>query len=265
MMCRRWWQLLLVLWVALASLPVRAAVETVADTLTNPDGTTPNGALVITWIPFTTAGGTRIAGGQKRVEFTSGAISVALEANDVAGVDPEDHSYEVKYTLENSVSWTEYWQIPPSGPHTIADVAKTPKPTVLFEIKLSQIEDGGANTGDALKFDGTNWAPGVVAGGIDCESPTTLTISGGAITVTGSKCFLVDTEGMVASDDLTSISCSAGQRFVLSPADGSRSVVIKQSLGLRADFTLDNVNDQFFMLCKSANTPVEWFRSDGGI
>lgn len=74
-------------------------------------------------------------------------------------------------------------------------------------------------------------------------SPTTLTISGGVITIDQSY-HLVDTQGAASSDDLDTINGSAqGDVLLLQNANASRSVVVKHNTGniflsSATDFTL---------------------------
>lgn len=84
-------------------------------------------------------------------------------------------------------------------------------------------------------------------------APTELTIAGGVITVTQTH-HLVDTQADAASDDLDTISgLVANQLYVLRPADGSRTVVVKHATGNircvnNADITLDDAHDLVFVL-----------------
>lgn len=75
---------------------------------------------------------------------------------------------------------------------------------------------------------------------------TTLIISSGVITVTGSF-HLVDTQGGAATDDLDTINGGAsGQILILRGANGARDVTLKNATGnlqLGADVTLGNNAD----------------------
>lgn len=104
-------------------------------------------------------------------------------------------------------------------------------------------------------------------GHIKCDSPTELTVSAGAITILKSACYTVDTEADAASDDLDVINCTAGQRFILTPADTTRTVVIKDddtNIDIQADFSLNHLHDLFGGRCFSANVVIEEARSNAG-
>ena len=104
--------------------------------------------------------------------------------------------------------------------------------------------------------------------GIACDgTPTELTVVAGAITITGSECFTVDTEADAASDDLDVINCTAGQRFKLTPADTTRTVVVKDddvNIDIQADFSLNHLHDLFGGLCYATNVVIEEDRSNAG-
>jgi len=94
----------------------------------------------------------------------------------------------------------------------------------------------------------------------------TLTIATGAVTATHSR-HAIDTEAAAASDDLDTISGgAAGQILIVSAANSSRDVVLKDATGnlrLASDCTLAHVNDRivlisdgtsFCELCRSINS-----------
>lgn len=101
-------------------------------------------------------------------------------------------------------------------------------------------------------------------------TPSELTISGGAVTVTGSIAFrrhTIDTEGDGATDDLTTITGgNAGEILIISPADDARTVVVKDGAGLLtgSDFSMDGIDDLMMLECKAANVWREVSRSDNG-
>lgn len=104
--------------------------------------------------------------------------------------------------------------------------------------------------------------------GIDCSSPATLTLdAAGAITTSGSACYFLDTFSAASTDDLETVNCSAGERFIFAPLDDARTVVVKAGVGINilSDFSLDNVNDSMVMWCKASNTLAELSRNSGGL
>jgi hypothetical protein len=80
---------------------------------------------------------------------------------------------------------------------------------------------------------------------------TTLTISAGAITATGSFHF-VDTQGGAAADDLDTINGGVtGQILLLRSVSGARDVTLKNGTGnlqLGADVTLGTAADMVFLM-----------------
>lgn len=84
----------------------------------------------------------------------------------------------------------------------------------------------------------------------------TLTIATGAVTATHSR-HAIDTEAAGASDDLDTISGgAAGQILVVSAANSSRDVVLKDGTGnlkLASDCTLAHVNDKIVLISDGTN------------
>jgi len=106
------------------------------------------------------------------------------------------------------------------------------------------------------------------SGGIDCSTPTLLTISvGGSVTLVGSGCYRIDTNGAASSDDLDDVVCVAGEQFIFRAESSARTVIIKNdgvSIFAQADFQLDNSADKFTGTCWSANIVDEDGRSNNG-
>lgn len=84
--------------------------------------------------------------------------------------------------------------------------------------------------------------------GPDAASPKEYTISGGAITPTGTY-FTIDTQGDAGSDDLDTITVTnykPGDLLILQANNTARTVVLKDGTGnlrLSGDFSLDNTED----------------------
>ena len=95
-----------------------------------------------------------------------------------------------------------------------------------------------------------------------------LTISAGAVTVTGGY-HTIDTESDAATDDLDTISGgNDGQFLVIQAANAARTVVAKDGTGnlqLAGDFSLDNTQDTLTLIFSSALSAwCEISRSDSG-
>src|SRR5690242_214966 len=93
----------------------------ILDTIHNPDGTTFNGTVVITWNGFTGNGGHSVSKVSVSARVFNGALSVFLAPTTTA--TPGTY-YQVAYTSSNGlVTYNETWQVPPSAtPLTVADV-----------------------------------------------------------------------------------------------------------------------------------------------
>ena len=95
---------------------------------------------------------------------------------------------------------------------------------------------------------------------IGIGSPTALTISGGAVTISKTNrmvWYTIDTEDGAATDDLDTINGgSPGQFLLIQPADSGRTVVCKNSAVLplqrQSDFAMNNVADSLFLVCLRA-------------
>ena len=135
--------------------------------------------------------------------------------------------------------------------------------------------DGGlhASTERAIKDgDGTSsplkitTAKLVIDGKLVLGDASELTISSGAITVTG--CFhSVDTESDAGTDDLATINGGEeGQILVLTANNAARSVVVKDGTGnikSAGDFTLDNSEDTIALIY-TGSAWLELTRSNNG-
>ena len=103
---------------------------------------------------------------------------------------------------------------------------------------------------------GTRIIPTAASAGTTPATPTdgwgsaeSAIISGGVITVESGKWYKVDTEGASSSDDLNTINgLSEGEEVMISPANASRTVVLKDGVGnldIRVDTSLDELIDVF--------------------
>ncbi len=115
-------------------------------------------------------------------------------------------------------------------------------------------------------IEGTTSGSGVTIPFIGMGTSTELTISSGAITITGSY-HRVDTEGDAATDDLTDIlGGSIGQILILRSENLSRNPTIKDggNLYLAGDFTFTSKTDHIVLIKYSADAWAELCRSDNG-
>ena len=148
-----------------ATLPLLAAAQqatvTVTDTLRSFDGSLFSGSVAITLRysgPLSTTT-TTVTSGYKKVSVTGGAFSVQLTPND--SLSPVGTSYSVRFSASNGVAWEEIWVVPSSPATTTVRAVRgssAPAPTVM--ISPVQISQGGATTGQLLRWNGTSWGPG---------------------------------------------------------------------------------------------------------
>jgi hypothetical protein len=96
----------------------------ILDTITNPDGTSFNGTVVITWNGYSGTGSGTVSRLSTSARVYNGALSVLLVPTTTAS--PGTY-YQVVYTSSDATtSWTETWQVPPSTTAlTIAAVRQT--------------------------------------------------------------------------------------------------------------------------------------------
>lgn len=248
---------------------LQAATITITDTLYDSAGvaTTMDGTLFISNEAFISADGDYISAARRSVTITDGALSISLETT-AGSLNPTSTFYTVEYQITGQRSWTEFWTVPASGPKTINDLVVFTAPTPSLVVQLSQLAQTSAADGECQVWSDTNstWEPGACAtgSGIDCSSPIAVTLATGSVTISSDACYSIDTEGAASSDDWSAVVCAQGRRFMVAPASGARTVVVKQALGINSDFTLDNANDLFFGYCSTANTVREISRTSGG-
>jgi hypothetical protein len=163
-----------------ALLPAVAAAGTrIVDTIKYPDGTLASGkAEIALFTPFITAGNEAIGAAKQTVTITGGVIDVTLEPNDTA--TPSGTSYAVRFYLSRG-SYLQYWIVPTSASTLkIKDVAVATVPSPALLVKLTQLDPGGANTNDVLRWSGTAWAPAAPSGtgitSINSQTGATQTI-----------------------------------------------------------------------------------------
>jgi uncharacterized protein YoxC len=106
----------------------------ILDTIHNPDGTTFNGTVVITWNGSSGNGhgnGSKVSASAR---VFNGALSVFIAPTDTPGT-----YYQVVYTSSNGlVTYNETWQVPPSA---------TPLPVSSVRVSSTNGGSGGSGTG----------------------------------------------------------------------------------------------------------------------
>jgi hypothetical protein len=96
------------------------------------------------------------------------------------------------------------------------------------------------------------WASSGVFGSLGPQYELTMSVAGVAVKVASQRNLVIDTFGDAASQDLNNITGYAeGDVVVISPANGARTVVVKDSADMNlqgADFTMDDIYDSMLLL-----------------
>lgn len=122
------------------------------------------GRVTISGPSMTTQDGRVISRWTRDFQISDGGIKVELEPNDTA--TPPGTSYYVVYRPRSGMAWSEYWVVPTSStPLSIGQVRVSQPPTPQMMVQLAQLASGGAQPGNCLLWDGSNWAPGVCGSG----------------------------------------------------------------------------------------------------
>lgn len=143
------------------------SLTTVADTLTNPDGSHPNGNINLTWQRFQNNGVPRVVipAGQLNVPVVNGAFSVNLTPTDTAL--PPGFCYTANFTL-NTINSRTYFYVPTSNTPVNLNTVQSLfpcSPQGGGTVALAQLTNSGASVGQAVIWNGTEWAPGAGGGG----------------------------------------------------------------------------------------------------
>ena len=103
------------------------ALTSLQDTLYNPNGTTANGNIYLTWASFTAADGKVVNGSAAPliIEIVNGVLNISLEPTDTA--TPSGSYYVATYNLGTPYAPVEHWNVPTSGsPVNLAAVRTLP-------------------------------------------------------------------------------------------------------------------------------------------
>lgn len=153
-----------------AAIPL-FAVTTVSQHVVNPDGSDASGTVFIKISQACVSGSNYVGNTTKTVKFTGGNFSVPLVPNDTCylpGSVLHPTTYAVAWQLSTGQSWSETWSVWTSAiPLAVSAVrqAAPVSPVPVDLIPLTQLAQGGAITGQAVVWNGTQWAPGTVSGG----------------------------------------------------------------------------------------------------
>jgi hypothetical protein len=123
---RRWRLFYLLPGLALVALVGQTLAQgptltTVSDTVYRADGSPAAGTILISWPPFTTAGGSTVAAGNTNIALgNNGSFTAQLAPN--TGATPAGTVYTVTYQLTDGTVKTENWSIGTASPETISQV-----------------------------------------------------------------------------------------------------------------------------------------------
>ena len=178
----------LLLIAAASAAALTAAPTRILDTMT--DGSAPvNATCTITWPSFRTAGGTSVSAGTRRYAVRSGLVDIALQPT-IGGTPTSSPWLAPAYTVTCGGT-TEFWQVPASGPATLAAVrqgapgqptggggASLPVGTGVVKVTGgSPALVVGAND-DCVKVNGSSGACGTGSGSILPDVGITVMASG---------------------------------------------------------------------------------------
>jgi hypothetical protein len=154
---------------------------TITDTIKTPMGGNWSGTVQVTLNNPATAqplyaGSETLSGWSQTVTVTNGAFSISLYANDA--ITPTGTSYTARYTPTSGSSWSETW-VCPTGATTIRELRSTTVPTPRTMFTPSQITQASATLGQALRWNGSTWAPAAVLTDPMTSTGDLITRSGG--------------------------------------------------------------------------------------
>lgn len=168
------------------ALPLWAGTQ-ITDTVATPFTGLPfTGRVLIVGPSLTTADGRTVAAYSRTLQITGGNVSIELEPNDTA--IPANTSYSVTWYPTVGSSWREVWSVYTSAvPLKVHQVRSTgslpalaypaagdlmgnfPSPLVV-RLRGRAISEAAPATGNALLWNGSEWAPGAVDAGSGCAN-----------------------------------------------------------------------------------------------
>lgn len=117
----------------------QSTLTQILDTIHNPDGSTFNGTVVITWNGFSGIGGGSVSKVSVSARVFNGALSVFLAPTTTAAAGTY---YQVAYSSSNGlVTYNETWQVPPSS-----------TPLTVSQVRVSSTSGGGSGSGPSVQY-----------------------------------------------------------------------------------------------------------------
>ena len=131
-------------------------MTTLEDTLYYADGSLANGQVVVNW-PMFQSNGTPVAAGQQIFPVVNGQIQIALYPN--AAAFPTGTYYTAVFELEEGPVSEEYWIFPNQPVVTLPQVRVGFPPAPGLFVNTAQLTSSGAQSGQFLGWNGTQWVP----------------------------------------------------------------------------------------------------------
>lgn len=117
----------------------QSTLTQILDTIHNPDATTFNGTVVITWNGFSGTGSGSVSRVSVSARVFNGALSVFLAPTTTAAAGTY---YQVAYSSSNGlVTYGETWQVPPST-----------TPLTVSQVRVSSTTGGGSGPGPGVQY-----------------------------------------------------------------------------------------------------------------
>lgn len=133
-------------------------LTTVAQTIKNPDGTAFNGTVQIALNEkCVQPDGSMIYPEAQNFSVSEGALSIGLYPN--TSCAPSGTAYLVRYRSRGNVLKSETWVVAAVSPTTVDAVRVAVLPALTITMGLTQLAQGGATTGQLLRWSGSAWAP----------------------------------------------------------------------------------------------------------
>jgi hypothetical protein len=145
-------------------------LTTISDTIYRADGAPASGTLLISWPPFTTAGGATVAAGNKSVTLgANGSFTAQLAPN--AGATPAGTVYTVTYQLTDGTVKVETWSVGTTSPETISAV-RTAAGTVTPAMQAATQQYVNAQLATVVHLSGAETVTGTKTFAVPPSLPT---------------------------------------------------------------------------------------------
>lgn len=132
------------------------SLTNVLDVVLDADGTPAHGRVVVYW-PMFMVDGVAVTQGQRSYEIDDGQIDLSLYPT--VSAQPNGSYYTATFELNNGSVYDEYWVIPNQTNVKLNQIRAMFPPAPGLFINSLQITGGGAQNGQFLGWNGTQWVP----------------------------------------------------------------------------------------------------------